>query len=235
MGKCMKCNITKDDTFFDVKANDRFKYNGKTICCNNCIDDIRKDYVRIYKGGYNNFIVEKADFKKIWSDLRFINSLFLENKYVECTSCNINLKKGEVYKGVSSMNKPFCSSCLVKINNDNIKSVVNFFTSDNKLFGIHNTIKGSFNRPFAKRNNIKLKGHFVNFFLKCSDLTFKKHIETQFTDGMNWENHSLKGWHFDHNEPISRAKTYDDMIRLNHYTNFVPRWAEDNIAKSNKF
>tara|TARA_R110000765_G_scaffold303848_3_gene397841 strand:+ start:919 stop:1614 length:696 start_codon:yes stop_codon:yes gene_type:complete len=231
----VKCREIKDDSFFDINANDRFKYKGNTICCNKCIDDIRKDYVIKYKRGYNNFIVEKADIKKNWSDLRFINNLFLKNKYVKCTSCNISLKKGEVYKGISSMNKPFCSSCLVKINNDNIKSVVSFFTGDNKLYGIHNTIKGSFNRPFAINLGIKKIGHYLNFYLKCSDLTFKAHIENQFTEGMDWCNHGLKGWHFDHHEPISRAKTYEDMIRLSHYTNFKPLWAKDNIAKSNKF
>jgi hypothetical protein len=235
MIKCVKCGIEKDDSNFDVNADDRFKYKGKTICCDYCIDEIRRDYVRNYKRGYNNFIIEVTDIKKKWSDLRFINSIFLENNVVKCTSCNMNLKKNEVYKGVSSMNKPFCSSCLAKIKNDNIKSVVNYFTGDNNLFGIHNTIKSSFNRPFANNLGIKKIGHYLHFYLKCSDLTFKAHIENQFKEGMNWGNHGLKGWHFDHIEPISRAKTYDDMIRLSHYTNFKPEWAIDNIIKSNKF
>lgn len=70
--------------------------------------------------------------------------------------------------------------------------------------------------------------------LGCSYEEFKSYIENQFTDGMSWENHTTNGWHLDHIIPISYAKTEDDIIRLNHYTNFQPLWAEDNLKKSNK-
>ena len=62
--------------------------------------------------------------------------------------------------------------------------------------------------------------------------TFKKHIERQFTKGMTWNNHGE--WHYDHIIPISSAKTEEEVIKLNHYTNFQPLWAEDNLRKSNK-
>jgi hypothetical protein len=35
--------------------------------------------------------------------------------------------------------------------------------------------------------------------------------------------------------PISLAKTEEEVIKLNHYTNFQPLWAEDNVRKSNKY
>ena len=68
--------------------------------------------------------------------------------------------------------------------------------------------------------------------LGCDFNTFKKHIERQFTKGMTWENHGE--WHYDHIIPISSAQTEEEVIKLNHYTNFQPLWAEDNIRKSNK-
>ena len=61
---------------------------------------------------------------------------------------------------------------------------------------------------------------------------FHKYIEDQFIDGMSWENKGL--WELDHKVPISLAKTEEDMIKLNHYTNFQPLWIEDNRSKSNK-
>ena len=70
--------------------------------------------------------------------------------------------------------------------------------------------------------------------LGCSFETFKKHIENQFQEGMTWENQGRYGWHYDHIIPISLAKTEEEVIKLNHYTNFQPLWAEDNIRKSNK-
>ena len=45
---------------------------------------------------------------------------------------------------------------------------------------------------------------------------------------MNWENYGKYngtegfGWDLDHIIPISSAKTEEDVIRLNHYTNLRP-------------
>ena len=50
---------------------------------------------------------------------------------------------------------------------------------------------------------------------------------------MSWENQGK--WHLDHIIPISSAKTEEDVIRLNHYTNFQPLWAEDNFKKGKKY
>ena len=70
----------------------------------------------------------------------------------------------------------------------------------------------------------------------CSWETFKTHIENQFQEGMTWDNHGFgEGhWNYDHITPISTAKTEEDIIKLNHYTNFQPLWAEDNLKKSDK-
>lgn len=66
----------------------------------------------------------------------------------------------------------------------------------------------------------------------CSAVDFRQHIERQFLKGMTWENRSE--WHIDHIIPLATAKTEEDVIRLNHYTNLRPLWAEDNLKKSDK-
>jgi hypothetical protein len=68
--------------------------------------------------------------------------------------------------------------------------------------------------------------------LGCTYEEFKKHLENQFTDGMSWENQGK--WHLDHIYPISLAKDEEELYKLNHYTNFQPLWAEDNLKKGNK-
>lgn len=68
--------------------------------------------------------------------------------------------------------------------------------------------------------------------LGCSIEQFKAHIESQFQPGMSWDNRHL--WHIDHIMPVSMAKTYDEVVRLNHYKNLRPMWAEENISKSDK-
>lgn len=68
--------------------------------------------------------------------------------------------------------------------------------------------------------------------LGCSYEEFKQHLESQFTEGMTWDNQGK--WHLDHIYPVSRATDEQHLIKLNHYTNFQPLWAEDNIKKFNK-
>jgi len=68
--------------------------------------------------------------------------------------------------------------------------------------------------------------------LGCSYDYFLQHLESLFTDGMNWENQGE--WHIDHIIPLSSAKNEKELIKLCHYTNTQPLWAKDNLSKSNK-
>jgi hypothetical protein len=68
--------------------------------------------------------------------------------------------------------------------------------------------------------------------LGCTGHTLKNHLESQFVQGMTWEN---KGkWHLDHIIPLSSAKTEDELFKLCHYTNLQPLWGEDNLKKGNR-
>lgn len=63
----------------------------------------------------------------------------------------------------------------------------------------------------------------------CERDKLKSHIESQFEDGMSWEN--IGDWHIDHIVPIASAKNENDLIGLFHFTNMQPLWAEENIKK----
>lgn len=68
--------------------------------------------------------------------------------------------------------------------------------------------------------------------LGCSWKQFTKHIESQFADGMSWDNRSE--WHLDHVVPLSCATTIEGLEKLSHYTNIRPLWAAENLRKSDK-
>ena len=68
--------------------------------------------------------------------------------------------------------------------------------------------------------------------LGCSYEEFRDHLESQFADGMTWENQGE--WHMDHILPASAATSEEEEIKLNHYSNFQPMWAEDNKIKHAK-
>lgn len=82
------------------------------------------------------------------------------------------------------------------------------------------------------KNNGYTKRSKTFKILGCNYEEFKLYIERQFKDGMSWENSGQ--WHYDHIYPVSLAKDEEELIRLNHYTNFQPLWAEDNLRKGNK-
>ena len=92
---------------------------------------------------------------------------------------------------------------------------------------LRSLLSGSFSRQGFSKNSRTQE------ILGCDWETFKQHIESQFVEGMTWENHGE--WHYDHIKPVSLAKTEAEVIELNHYTNFQPLWAEDNLKKSNKY
>jgi hypothetical protein len=51
---------------------------------------------------------------------------------------------------------------------------------------------------------------------------------------MSWTNHG-NYWHLDHIIPVSWAKSEKELYELNHYTNYQPLSAKENLSKNNKF
>ena len=84
----------------------------------------------------------------------------------------------------------------------------------------------------SMRKNGYTKKSRTQEILGCSWEFFKNYIEQRWKEGMTWENRGK--WHLDHIVPISSANTEKEILKLNHYTNFRPLWAFDNISKSNK-
>ena len=62
---------------------------------------------------------------------------------------------------------------------------------------------------------------------------FKQYIESKFVIGMSWENYGI--WHIDHIKPMCLAKTEDDVLIFNHFTNLQPLWGIDNLRKNRKY
>lgn len=111
-----------------------------------------------------------------------------------------------------------------------IRNYINERNKNDPLFSISYRIRSAIKEIFRK-NGFKKNGKTAQI-LGCSFEEFKQHIEKQFTTGMSWENRGE--WHLDHIVPISNAKTKEDIIALNHFTNFRPLWASENFKKSNK-
>lgn len=95
---------------------------------------------------------------------------------------------------------------------------------------LRNRIWDVLNRKPKNKRTLELLG--------CSIKELKKHLESQFTRYMNWDNHGKgKGkWNIDHILPCNSfdlSKTKQQEICFN-YKNLQPLWSLDNIRKSDK-
>jgi hypothetical protein len=95
-----------------------------------------------------------------------------------------------------------------------------------KLFHLRESISRLI-RTSITRNNYKKKSK-TQEIIGCSFEEFKIHIESQFESWMVWGNRGKYngkynyGWDMDHIIPVSSAQTEEEIIKLNHYTNFQP-------------
>ena len=75
-------------------------------------------------------------------------------------------------------------------------------------------------------------------YLGCTIEELRQHIESQFKEGMSWNNYGK--WHIDHIIPIKYKQdgiipTLEEVAKRLHYTNTQPLWASDNISKGNRY
>lgn len=98
--------------------------------------------------------------------------------------------------------------------------------STDSLYKLTESIRNAIRRSI-KNNGFKKKCKTIEI-LGCSFEHFKQHIESKWESWMSWENYGLyngelnHGWDIDHIIPTSSAKTENEIIKLNHYTNLQP-------------
>lgn len=111
-------------------------------------------------------------------------------------------------------------------NKDKINNNFSIKYHNDPLFKLSVNIRNAIRKPLKENGYLK-KSKTIEI-LGCSFEEFKLHLESKFEPWMTWENHGLynggpnHGWDIDHHLPISSAKSEEDVVRLNHYTNLQP-------------
>lgn len=184
--------------------------------CKSCWSKERKIY---YQKNKEKLIKQQKDYQKLNKDKI--------NVYKELNKEKQREYMKEYYlENKESINKQKTNYHNQKIKTDNLYKLT---------YGIRRNIGISIkNGGYTKKSK-------TTQILGCSFEEFKNHLESLWEPWMNWDNKGLYngtlnyGWDIDHKTPLSTAKTEEDIIRLNYYTNLQPLCSKVNrdIKKDN--
>jgi hypothetical protein len=99
---------------------------------------------------------------------------------------------------------------------------------------LQKTLRG---RIRASLKGLTKKQERTEELIGCTIEEFRAYIESQFKEGMTWENWSAYGWHIDHRIPLTWFNLENENCRklAFHYKNMQPLWWDQNIKKNNRY
>ena len=219
MKTCIKCNELKSYEFFTKQKSYK---DGYKKTCKNCLN---KNFREYYFNNKEKLIEKKKKYNlenkenlKEYYKLYYLNNKEQIKEYQKENKENIAKIKKEYYLN----NKEKSLETIRKYNLKRRKT--------DSLYKLKCNLRTLISKSIKKQGYSKKSKTFN--ILGCTPVEFKQYLEKQFTNGMTWNNYGE--WHLDHIYPISLSKDEEELIRLNHYTNFQPLWALDNIKKGNK-
>ena len=213
---CKQCEVDKEITEY-------YTQNSKPVSrCKVCIKEKVKEYrddnkevVKKQKQNYYQNNKEHCNNKgKIYRENNKEQLKEYFRKYRENNSEDIKDYCKEYY--LNNKEKIISNVSEYRRNRKKNDNVYRFSLSIRRL------INNSINRHnYTKRSK-------TCEILGCSYKEFKIHIESKFEDWMGWDNRGLYngefnyGWDIDHIIPLSSAKTEEDILKLNHFSNLQP-------------
>jgi len=213
--KCKKCEVVKSlDEFYDCKGCKLGKRPDCKSCCNNNTKESRKKYREKNREKIKN---SAKEYRK-------------NNKEKTKQYYNKNKEKLKAYhKEWHENNREHIKEYKEK--NKQKRNKENFIRMrKDALFRIkHNT-------PSLIRDSLRKQGYSKNTktysILKCEFSFFLSWLNGKASNGYKY---GMKDLHIDHVIPSSLAKTEEEVLLLNHYSNLQLLTAYDNLYKNNRF
>jgi hypothetical protein len=102
---------------------------------------------------------------------------------------------------------------------------------EDPVYRMTNSLRSRLNLAIKKGCGFKIGT--TTELLGCDWETVRNHLESQFIEGMDWENYGYYGWHVDHIRPCSSFDISDPIQQrvCFHYTNLQPIWAKGRDGK----
>lgn len=210
--KCRNCCIEKSISEF--KTSNRSK-DGHAVNCRNCAEK----YAKQERDRYNQN--EEYRDEKLKSQL---NRYHTDEDYKKKVNKDRSKRYLEQYKKDSEFRK--------KVNKNRSEKLLNKYHDDPK-HKVHVNISSQIRQSIKKQKNGQSWEKLVGYSLK----ELIVHLESQFEDGMTWDNYGE--WHIDHKVPKSWFKytSYEEANFKKCWSleNLKPMWASDNILKGNRY
>lgn len=218
--KCSKCALEKSIDLFPKNKNKKL---GRAYRCKDCVKKYyQTNRVKLLKQKKENY---DSEAKKIYNKRYYKLNLEKLKDYQKKNRIENNKKINAQRKKYRERNRETLRKASKKYAQENKskrnKKLRQRYKED-LLFKIYASIRSSIKKGL--KNNTKRTFEILG----CSFSYFKEYIESKFEPWMTWDNHGLydgtynKGWDFDHIVPISSAKNQEELLKLNHYTNFQP-------------
>jgi hypothetical protein len=213
---CSNCLNEKEiDEFYLSRGNPQSQ-------CKECIKTKTKKYKENNKQKYQEYFKEyQQKNKEELKEYKRKNYLKNQEKIKERTKDYYERNKEECNRKSSERNRD---------NRDRINElgrIRNKYRRDNDpLYRLSNNIRTTIWHSI-KKIGYKKQSNTENI-LGCSYEEFILHIESKFENWMNWGNYGryngelYYGWDIDHMIPVTSAKTEEEIIKRNHYTNLQP-------------
>jgi hypothetical protein len=203
---CTICRAEKDVSFFnkDNQKKDGYRSSCK-ICC--------KLY---YNKNREKILNQKKEYSKENYDKI---EKYRKNRYEENKDILLSKQRDYHEKNKKERNRYSLRYKRNKLDTDS-------------FFKLKETLRTLIRRSFKRGKKNFIKKISSEQILGCTINEFINHIESQLKEGMTIENHG--DWHLDHIIPLATARTEEEVIKLNHYTNFQPLWAAENLSKGSK-
>lgn len=199
----------------------------------------------IYKRGINTLALAHMQRE------RFYPKHEPDAKSRRCNSCGVDKIFSDFHKSTKGFIRSICKSCNTvrsnewrKENPERSREIVrkSYRKYPEKVSSRQKIKREQSPHIYSARDLLKRvlkltgerKSRKTEQMLGYTSSELKTHIESQFADGMSWENRS--DWHIDHIVPVavmvSRGITSPSII--NALSNLRPLWAIDNLTRSRK-
>lgn len=206
--KCFFCNKTIPFERFYISGN------SSQYCSDECLSQRGKKHYQENKEEINTR--NKPRRKEYYEKVIKANKKVYE---IPCKFC------GKIITTTSSTRR-YCSD----------RCRINFYRNkkynNDPLYKLEVSLRGRIRQAIKYNTKTKKTMELVG----CTIEELKEHLESQFTDGMTWENHTFDGWHIDHILPCASFDLSDpeEQKKCFHYTNLQPLWGIDNMKKGDK-